>query len=169
MPNINEWLTGECGKGGKRAYPAQTDVQARVRGRTLSVVRGGRSDTARRVRAGHFLITGGRVIGAAVFGVNDERLGKVLDVSIEKTSGQVHYVLLAVGGFLGIGGRVHPLPWADFKYEPGRGGYRLPFDRAQISAMTGLGSDELEWCGAGNEALRQGEAYGSVYVGHPLY
>jgi hypothetical protein len=166
MQNINEWLTAQDGKA---ARGSTGDAQARLRSRGLSVVRGGRSDLERRVRAGHFLITGGRVIGAPVFGINDERLGKVLDISIEKTSGQVHYVLLAVGGFLGFGGRVHPLPWSDFKYEAGRGGYRLPFDRTQISAMTGLGREELEWCGGGNAALRQHQAYSNVYVGHPLY
>jgi hypothetical protein len=165
MNNINEWLTANDGKG---AYRVGSDVQARLRGRGLSVVRGGRPDTGRRVRAGHFLITGGRVIGAPVFGLNDERLGKILDISIEKTSGQVHYVLLAVGGFLGLGGRVHPLPWSDFKYAAGRRGYRLPFDRSQIAAMTGLGRDELEWCGAGHPAPPQTEAY-NVYLGHPLY
>jgi len=165
MKNRNEWLTAKDGKG---AYGSTSEVQARLRGRGLSVVRGGRLDTERRVRAGHFLITGRRVIGAPVFGINDERLGKVLDISIEKTSGQVHYVLLAVGGFLGFGGRVHPLPWPDFKYEAGRGGYRLPFDRTQIAAMTGLRRDELEWCGGGNAALRLREAYSNVYVGHPL-
>jgi len=166
MNNINEWLAAKDGKG---AYASASNGRARPRGRGLSVVPGGRSDTERRVRAGHFLITGGRVIGAPVFGINDERLGKVLDISIEKASGQVHYVLLAVGGFLGFGGRVHPLPWSDFKYEAGRGGYQLPFDRTQIAAMTGLGRDELEWCGAGNAALRLREAYSNVYVGHPLY
>jgi hypothetical protein len=166
MNNINEGLGAKEGKG---AYASADDPQVRLRGRGLSVVRGGPSDTARRVRAGHSLITGRRVIGAPVFGINEERLGKVLDISIEKTSGQVHYVLLAVGGFLGFGGRVHPLPWSDFRYEAGREGYRLPFDRTQIAAMTGLGRDELEWCGGGDAALRQREAYSNVYVGHPLY
>ena len=163
MDNIEERPTGRRG-----AFTAR-DASAGLRGRGLRVVRGGRTGTAPRARPGRFLIAGGRVIGAPVFGVDDERLGKVLDISIEKTTGQVHYVLLAVGGFLGFGGRVHPLPWADFTYEAGRGGYRLPFDRPQIAAMTGLRREELEWCGAGDAALREREAYSNVYVGHPLY
>ncbi|WP_372785978.1 PRC-barrel domain-containing protein [Phenylobacterium sp.] len=166
MRNIDEWLAPQDGKGGN---PAGSDRRSRAEGRGLPVLPGGRTGPARRARAGHFLITGTRVIGASVFGINDERLGRVLDVSIEKASGQIHYVLLAVGGFLGFGGRVHPLPWSDFKYETGRGGYRLPFDRPQIAAMTGLGHDELEWCGAGDRAQREREAYSNVYVGHPFY
>ncbi len=98
---------------------------------------------------GHLLVTAGRVGDRPVFDKAGDRIGRVLDISIDKSSGKVAHVLLGVGGFLGFGRRFHLLPWALFAYAPDRRGYALPFSRAEIAAMPRLERDDLEWCGAG--------------------
>ncbi|HEX5379067.1 MAG TPA: PRC-barrel domain-containing protein [Phenylobacterium sp.] len=98
---------------------------------------------------GRHLITAGRVAGSPVFDRFGARAGRIADISIEKASGQIVHVLLAMGGAFGLGRRFHPLPWALFSYEPSRRGYVLPFRRQEIRAMASLARDELEWCGAG--------------------
>jgi sporulation protein YlmC with PRC-barrel domain len=60
----------------------------------------------------HELIVASRVKGAAVYNGAGERIGHIEDLSIDKTSGVVRYALLSAGGFLGIGDKLHPLPWA---------------------------------------------------------
>jgi len=165
MAGMDTWLPPDGIKGRR----PDLDRRPGAVGRGFSIVEGGRANVRPRARAGHFLITGSRVIGAPVFGVDDERLGKVMDISIDKLSGEVMYVLLAVGGLFGFGGRFHPIPWSHFKYVAVRGGYQLPFDRSQIRAMTGLRRDELDRCGAGDRALWERQAYCNAFVSHPLY
>jgi len=162
---MDRWLPPDGLKGPN----PKLDRRPGALGRGFSVVDGGRAGLRRRDRGSHFLITSSRVIGAPVFGVDDERLGKVSDISIDKLSGEVMYVLLAVGGLFGFGGRFHPIPWPHFKYVALRGGYQLPFDRSQIRAMTGLRREELDLCGAGDRALWERQACCNAFVNHPLY
>ncbi len=58
------------------------------------------------------LIASDKVEGTAVYNRAGERLGSVRNVMIDKFSGQVAYAVMSFGGFLGVGERYHPLPWA---------------------------------------------------------
>jgi sporulation protein YlmC with PRC-barrel domain len=162
---MDRWLPPD----GLKGLRPDLDRRPGAIGRGFRVVEGGRANVHRRAHAGHFLITGSRIIGAPVFGADDKRLGSVLDISIDKLSGEVMYVLLAVGGLFGFGARFDPIPWSHFKYVAVRGGYQLPFDRSQIRAMTGLRREELDCCGAGDRALWELQPYCNAYVNHPLY
>jgi sporulation protein YlmC with PRC-barrel domain len=162
---MDRWLPPD----GLKGRSPELDRRRGAIGRGFSVVEGGRASLRRRDRARHFLVTGSRIIGAPVFSIDDERLGTVSDISIDKLSGEVVYLLLAVGGRFGFGGRFHPIPWSDFKYVATRGGYQLPFDRSQIRAMTGLRRDELGCCGAGDRALWERQSYCNAFLSHPLY
>jgi len=77
----------------------------------------------------HALILSSRVNGTPVFDRAGNRLGHVDDLSIDKMSGRVLYAIMSFGGFLGIGERFHPVPWALLDYDPGRGGFVVPLDR----------------------------------------
>jgi hypothetical protein len=78
------------------------------------------------------LIGSDKVQGTAVFGPDDEKIGSIERVMIEKTSGRVSYAVLGFGGLLGIGNDHYPLPWNALKYDTRLGGYR-----------TGITVDEL--------------------------
>jgi len=49
--------------------------------------------------------------GARVHNFAGEDLGKVDDFVMDFDSGRVAYVVVAVGGFLGMGDRLFPVPW----------------------------------------------------------
>ena len=83
----------------------------------------------------HNLITTDRVTGTPVFNLDGERIGHVDNLSIDKVSGHVRYALLSFGGFLGIGERFHPLPWAVLTYDPGQGGFVAPLDKTQLQIL----------------------------------
>jgi hypothetical protein len=100
----------------------------------------------------HPFITSSRVVGAPVFNTAGERIGHVDDLSVEKTSGQVIYGILSIGGFLGIGERFHPLPWSILTYDPGKGGFVVGIDKEVLKDAPSLTREELEDLGAG-EAL----------------
>ena len=60
----------------------------------------------------HPLVLSSRVVGTPVYDRGGTRLGHVDDLSIEKESGRVIYAIMSFGGFLGIGEKFHPVPWA---------------------------------------------------------
>ncbi len=57
--------------------------------------------------------------GTDVRNPGDEQLGSISDVVFEPGSGQVSYVLLARGGFLGIGEDHIAVPWDQLRATPG--------------------------------------------------
>ena len=116
---------------------------------------------------GHLLVTAGRVGDTPVFDKAGDRIGRVFDISIDKSSGKVSHVLLGVGGFFGFGRRFHPLPWGLFTYAPDRRGYSVPFSRAQLAATPSLGRNDLEWCGAGYKSPFD-HAYVNSYLDLPF-
>jgi hypothetical protein len=102
----------------------------------------------------HRLIVASRVTGTAVYNSSDERIGHVEDLSIDKLTGEVRYALMSFGGFLGLGERIHVLPWSVLTYDTVREGYKLPMDRAQLEAAPSYTKDELEGFGGGDTVYR---------------
>jgi len=109
----------------------------------------------RPARSDHRLILSSRVNGTPVFDDSGERIGHVDDLSIERVSGDVVYAIMSFGGFLGIGEKYHPLPWALLNYDPERGGYVVSldktvlkdaphYDRAELEAFGGPGRDSID-------------------------
>ena len=68
------------------------------------------------------LIGSDKVEGTAVYGADNQKIGSIERVMIDKVSGQVSYAVLGFGGFLGIGDDHYPLPWQSLKYDTGLGG-----------------------------------------------
>ena len=57
------------------------------------------------------LIGSDKVEGTAVYGADEQQIGSIERVMIDKRSGKVSYAVLSFGGFLGIGDDHYPLPW----------------------------------------------------------
>lgn len=83
--------------------------------------------------ANHDLIVASRVTDTGVYNLQGERIGHVEDISIDRASGQVRYVLMSFGGFLGLGDRIHPLPWSVLTFDTARNGYVIPLDADQLA------------------------------------
>ncbi|WP_380871429.1 photosystem reaction center subunit H [Sphingomonas sp. DBB INV C78] len=116
----------------------------------------------------HRLILSNRVLDTQVFSTTGEKIGHVYDLSIERVSGRVIYVVMSFGGFLGIGEKFHPIPWSLLDYDPERGGYVVPLDRATLLAAPHYDRYELAELG-GPSHINYGEQifgyygpYGSV-------
>ena len=90
------------------------------------------------------LIGSDKVEGTAVYGPDDQRIGAIERVMIEKTSGRVSYAVLGFGGFLGIGNDHYPLPWNSLKYDTALGGYRTGITVDQLNGAPKYG-DESNW------------------------
>jgi sporulation protein YlmC with PRC-barrel domain len=69
------------------------------------------------------MIGSDKVEGTAVYGRDEEKIGTVERVMIDKMSGKVAYAVIGYGGFLGIGDDHYPTPWSSLKYDTRLGGY----------------------------------------------
>ena len=74
------------------------------------------------------LIASSKVEGTAVFDRAGAQIGTVLNFMVDKVSGQVAYVVMSFGGFLGLGESHHPLPWRALTYSTELGGYVVDID-----------------------------------------
>ena len=92
------------------------------------------------------LIAAEKVSGTNVYDLAGEKLGSVDDIMIDKVSGRAIYAVLSFGGFLGMGEKHHPLPWATLKYDDRKGGYVVNLDKKQLEgAPTFDRTSEFQW------------------------
>lgn len=94
--------------------------------------------------AGAALISADKVKGTDVYNDSDERLGAIDSILIDKVTGEVAYVVMSFGGFLGIGEKYHPLPWHVLEYDTVVGGYRVDLDRATLEGAPSFSRDEVD-------------------------
>lgn len=78
------------------------------------------------------LIESDRVEGTEVFGAGDKHIGSIKRVMIDKKSGQVAYLVIGFGGFLGLGEDHYTIPWGKLSYDTALGGYRTDLTEEQI-------------------------------------
>jgi hypothetical protein len=78
------------------------------------------------------IIPASKVDGTSVFNPAGENVGEIHDIIIDKLSGKVAYAVMSFGGFLGLGTKYHPLPWASLKYDTNLNGYVVDVDRHQL-------------------------------------
>ena len=92
------------------------------------------------------LIGSDKVEGTPVYGRDDNKIGTVQRVMLDKISGKVAYAVISFGGFLGMGEDYFPMPWASLKYDTGLGGYRVyvwissTMHRGSTGVPTGIGA-----------------------------
>jgi sporulation protein YlmC with PRC-barrel domain len=88
------------------------------------------------------LIASNKVEGTAVYDRSGDQLGSVYNFMVDKVSGQVAYVVMSFGGFLGIGESYHALPWRALTYDPRLGGYVVDIDRDKLRDAPHHGASE---------------------------
>ncbi len=88
------------------------------------------------------LIASDKVEGMAVYDRGGNRLGSVHTVMIDKYSGQVAYAVMSFGGFLGVGGSYHPLPWRAPTYDTNLGGYVVDLDKDRLQGAPSYAASE---------------------------
>jgi len=94
----------------------------------------------------HSLIAADKVDGTAVYGTDEQKIGSIEHVMIDKLSGKVAYAVLSFGGFLGVGDEHYPLPWSTLKYDTNLGGYRVNLTKDQLEGGPKYKpSDEWDW------------------------
>jgi len=95
------------------------------------------------------LIGSDKVEGTAVYGADDNKIGSIERVMIDKASGRVSYAVLGFGGFLGLGNDHYPLPWQSLKYDTRLGGYVTGVTENQLRGAPKFNGDrDWDWADA---------------------
>ena len=98
------------------------------------------------------LIGSDKVEGTAVYGANNEKIGSIERVMIEKTTGKVSYAVLSFGGFFGLGDDHYPVPWNLLKYDTELGGYRTDISGNRMKGGPKHGTETVwDWSARSKE------------------
>lgn len=87
------------------------------------------------------LISADNVRGKVVHGREGDKLGTIDKLIIDERTGQVAYVILSTGGFLGLGQSYHPIPWPTFHYDDKQGGYTADLDKRLLEGAPSFRPD----------------------------
>jgi hypothetical protein len=97
-------------------------------------------------RSAHTLIASDRVEGTPVRRSNGEKIGTIERLMIDKLSGNVAYAVLSFGGFLGMGQKHAPVPWARLQFDTNLGAYRVELSDEELrNAPTTSAGEEFDW------------------------
>jgi len=88
-------------------------------------------------------IRAGKAIGTNVYDRSGKSIGEVKDIVLDKTSNSILFAVVSFGGFLGIGEKYHPIPWAELDYDPSQKGYVVSFSPEQLKSAPSDSIDAL--------------------------
>ena len=88
------------------------------------------------------LIASDKVEGTTVYNPQDERLGTIRNVMIDKRSGKSEYAVLEFGGLFGLGSDHYPIPWEMLTYDTDKGGYVVNLTKDQVEGAPRYRSEE---------------------------
>ncbi|KQZ62615.1 photosystem reaction center subunit H [Sphingopyxis sp. Root1497] len=88
------------------------------------------------------LISSDKVEGTAVYNPQDEKLGTIANVMLDKVSGKADYAVLQFGGLFGLGSDHYPIPWDMLRYDTEKGGYVVEISKEQVTGAPRYARDD---------------------------
>jgi sporulation protein YlmC with PRC-barrel domain len=86
-------------------------------------------------------LTASSVIGDKVFNPAEERLGTIKDIMLDLTGGKIEYVVVEMGGFLGIGEKFFAIPYSLMKVDPSNERFILNQSKEILENAPGFDKD----------------------------
>lgn len=97
-------------------------------------------DTIER-NATHRLIASDRVEGTNVYNRENDKLGSIRNIMIDKKSGKAEYAVLEFGGLFGLGSDHYPIPWEMLTYDTDKNGYVVNLTKEQVERAPHYAAD----------------------------
>jgi sporulation protein YlmC with PRC-barrel domain len=133
--------TGQAQEGGQPSAQAGSQIASADNGAGLGaaeedvVVLGARYGA---LVAPPTLMTEGELAGTTVFTADGMPIGDIDEILIDSRRGQVAYVLVSTGGFLGTDQRWLPVPFTAMTWMPTHMGFALRIQSAQLATLPEL-------------------------------
>lgn len=87
------------------------------------------------------VLSASTLTGDKVTNAEGEDLGKVEDIMINLDSGEVAYVVLSFGGILGLGDKLHAIPWDALRVDTVNKQVVLNVHKAKLETAPGFDKD----------------------------
>ncbi len=98
-------------------------------------------------------LTATTIIGDKVENLEGEDLGKIDNLMINVQSGEIDYVVLEFGSFLGLGGKLFAIPFRQFYLNAEKHAFILNRDKDSFKNMPGFDKDH--WLATNDHAYYQ--------------
>lgn len=79
--------------------------------------------------------------GNKVYTSDGEHVGKISDIMLDVRTGRVAYAVLSEGGFLGIGDKLHAIPWGALTLDTAEKCFRVNIAAQRIKDDPGFDKD----------------------------
>jgi sporulation protein YlmC with PRC-barrel domain len=86
-------------------------------------------------------LTATSIIGDKIYNPQDEKLGTIKDIMIDVVSGQIEYLVLELGGFLGVGEKFFAIPFSLLKLDAKNQAFILNQGKAVLLDAPGFDKD----------------------------
>lgn len=83
-----------------------------------------------------------KMIGTDVRNRQGQKIGDVKDVVLD-ANGQIAYTVVSTGGFLGVGDRLHAIPWTALQKDTSSNHFVLDMDKQRLKDAPGF--DSKHW------------------------
>ena len=104
-------------------------------------------------------LTASTLIGEKVINANEDKLGDVKDIMIDLIDGKIHYVVIELGGFLGIGEKFFAIPFELLEISTKEHAFILDQDKETMKNAPGFDKDH--WPDTNAHYASYGEYWGS--------
>lgn len=108
-------------------------------------------------------LTASSIIGDEVLNRGGEKLGKINDIMVELSSGKIEYVVIELGGFLGMGEKYFAVPFALLKVDAKIEGFIL--DQAKEALEAAPGFDKDHWPETNSHEFDNAGTYWGGFMG----
>lgn len=88
-------------------------------------------------------LTASSIIGDKVLSPDGDRLGSIKDIMIDLGEGKIEYVVIELGGFLGIGEKYFAIPYSILQVDPKKQVFIL--DQSKETLRNAPGFDKNHW------------------------
>jgi sporulation protein YlmC with PRC-barrel domain len=108
-------------------------------------------------------LTASSIIGDEVFNYHHEKLGKILDIMVNIIDGRIEYVIIEMGGFLGIGEKYFAVPFSLLKVEPKKQAFLLNQPKEVLKNAPGFNKDH--WPETNTHEFDNASSYWGGFIG----
>jgi sporulation protein YlmC with PRC-barrel domain len=109
------------------------------------------------------LLTATSIIGDKVFSMTEEGMGTIKDIMIDVREGKIEYVVIELGGFLGIGEKFFAIPFSFLKVDAKNQTFIFNGDVEQIKCAPGFDKDH--WPGTNSHEFDSSSSYWGGFMG----
>lgn len=110
----------------------------------------------------HFL-TATSIIGDDIVDAKGAHMGKIKDIMIDLTNGSIEYVVIELGGFLGIGEKFFAIPFGLIQVDPRNQDFILNQSKETLEKAPGF--DKKHWPETNTHEFDQAGTYWGSFMG----